>query len=112
LSFLSARSLLLTWYPHQYKFTSLIYGVAIFARTAYKDVVAIGDVIRNEESDLDWTIVRVPILTSNDSKVVITGYVGDGKTKTRLTRAAFAAFALEELEKNQWCKKAPLISSP
>jgi hypothetical protein len=90
----------------------MIYGIAILARTAYKDFVAIGDVVRNEGSDLDWTIIRVPILTADNSKVAVVGYVGDGKTKTRSSRAAFAAFALEELEKNQWCKKAPLISSP
>jgi hypothetical protein len=90
----------------------LINGVATFARNAYKDVVAIGETIRGGGEDLQWTIVRVPVLGSQDSKEVIAGYVGDGKTKTSLTRAGFASFVLEELDKNEWARKAPLISSP
>src|SRR5262249_3123860 len=34
-------------------FSILIGGIAVFARTAYKDVVAIGEVIRKEANDLD-----------------------------------------------------------
>ena len=95
------------------RFAALISGVAVFAHHAYRDVVAIGAVVRGDEGrDLIWTIARVPILTSSGSKAVVAGYVGDGKTGTTLPRAAFAAFVLKELEENQWCRKAPLISSP
>jgi len=94
------------------QFWLLIKGVATFARNAYKDVVAIGEIIRGEGVDLEWTIVRVPVLTDKESKEVIAGYVGDGKTKTTVSRAAFAAFVLGELEKNEWIRKAPLVCSP
>lgn len=94
------------------RFAALIGGVAVFAHHAYRDVVAIGDAVRGEGENLMWTIARVPVMTNGPSKAVIAGYVGDGKMHTTLPRAAFAAFVLQELEENQWCKKAPLISSP
>ncbi|PCH33258.1 NAD(P)-binding protein [Wolfiporia cocos MD-104 SS10] len=95
-------------------FAFLVSGVSIFAHNAYKDIVAVGETIRTRgaEADLDWTIARVPLLTDRESKDVVAGYVGDGRTKTTLSRAAFAAFVVEELEKNQWNRAAPLISSP
>lgn len=94
------------------QFWVLINTVATLARNAYKEVVAIGDTIRAEGENLDWTIVRVPILGSQDSKEVVAGYVGDGKTGVFLTRAAFGAFSIGELENNEWTRKAPLICSP
>lgn len=93
------------------QFAVLVSGVAIFAHNAYKDVVAIGNVIRGSH-DLDWTIVRVPILTDNKDTASIAGYIGDGKVNTTLSRAAYAVFAIKEVEANEWCQKAPLISSP
>ncbi|OCH94145.1 NAD(P)-binding protein [Obba rivulosa] len=92
------------------QFAALISGVAVLAHSAYKDIVAIGTTVR--ASDLVWTIARVPILTNKEEKDYIAGYVGDGKTRTTLSRAAFAHFVIHELEVNEWCKKAPLISSP
>ncbi|KAI0358967.1 NAD-P-binding protein [Trametes cingulata] len=94
------------------QFTVLVSGVSLFAHNAYKDVVAIGQTVRTSGEDLIWTIARVPILTEKPDKTFVAGYVGDGKVGTRLSRAAFAAFVLQELESNEWCKKAPLISSP
>jgi hypothetical protein len=60
---------------------------------------------------LDWTIVRVPILRDSESSDVVAGYIGDGKTSTTLTRLGFAVFVVGEIEKDEWVKKAPLISS-
>ena len=90
----------------------LVSGVAIFAHNAYKDVVAIDKVVRAADLDVMWTIARVPLLTEKESREYIAGYIGDGRTRVRLSRAAFAAFVMQELEENQWCRKAPLISSP
>ncbi|EMD41442.1 hypothetical protein CERSUDRAFT_120527 [Gelatoporia subvermispora B] len=91
------------------QFAALVSGVAIFAHNAYKDVVAIGKTVRG--SDLVWTIARVPLLTSKEQKDFVAGYIGDSKIKTTLSRAAFARFVVEELQANEWCRKAPLISS-
>ncbi|KAJ8593579.1 NAD-P-binding protein [Rhizopogon salebrosus TDB-379] len=90
----------------------LVTGVATLAHTAYVDVVAIGETIRTQGNDLDWTIVRVPLLSGSDDKNFLAGYVGDGKTGIWLTRAGFASFVVQELEKNEWVKKAPLITLP
>jgi len=92
-------------------FSILVNGVAILARNAYNDVVAIGENVRTAGADLDWTIVRVPILRDAESSDVIAGYIGDGKTSTFLTRLGFATFVVGEIEKREWVKKAPLISS-
>ncbi|KAH8086635.1 NAD-P-binding protein [Cristinia sonorae] len=94
------------------RFAALVAGVATLAHNSYKDIVAVGDVVRKEGMALQWTIARVPVLTDDPSKAVIAGYIGDGKANTTIPRAAFAAFVLQELEESQWCQKAPLISSP
>jgi nucleoside-diphosphate-sugar epimerase len=93
-------------------FWALVNGVKTLAYNAYKDVVAIGDTIRGDGEELIWTIARVPLLTTSESKDVIAGYIGDGKVGTSLPRAAFAAFMVKELEMNEWTRKAPMISSP
>ncbi|OBZ79697.1 hypothetical protein A0H81_00356 [Grifola frondosa] len=57
-------------------FTLLINVVATFAHNAYKDIVAVGDTIRGQGDELDWTIVRVGLLTHSEKKDVVAGYVG------------------------------------
>jgi nucleoside-diphosphate-sugar epimerase len=89
----------------------LIAGVRLTAYNAYMDIVAIGEVIRTKGEALDWTIVRVPILTNNESEEVVAGHVGDGLTGYFLSRKAFAAFTVHEVENMEWIKEAPLISS-
>ena len=93
-------------------FKALVTSVSTLAHNAYKDVVAIGDIVRTKGEDLDWTIVRVPILTNTESRAVVGGYIGDGKVGTLLPRLAFAVFMVEEVEKREWVKKAPMISAP
>ncbi|KAJ2933565.1 hypothetical protein H1R20_g3490, partial [Candolleomyces eurysporus] len=93
-------------------YAALIKGVATFAPSAYADVVAIGETVKENGDGIDWTIVRVPILTNKDSTATVAGYTGDGKVGTRLSRKAFAAFVLGEVEKREWIRMRPLISSP
>lgn len=95
-------------------FKALVTGVAVFANNAYKDVVAIGEVIRREgsDSDLAWTIARVPLLTDDHNRDVVAGYIGDGVVRTHLSRAGFAAFVLQQLDSEEWHRKAPLVSLP
>ncbi|KAJ7275420.1 NAD(P)-binding protein [Mycena haematopus] len=92
---------------------SMVKGASISMRNAYKDIRAIGAVIR--ASNLEhWTIARVPILRNDTSKQVIAGYIGDGKTKNHLflNRIGFAAFLVDEIGKHEWDRKAPLLVSP
>lgn len=90
--------------------STIVTGVQTFAYNAYKDIVAIGKVV--EESQLDWTIARVPLLRDKDDERFVAGYVGDGQTTTCLSRAGFVAFVVQELDRNEWVKAAPLITSP
>ena len=92
-------------------FKLIIAGVRFAAYNAYMDVVAIGEIIRTKGDTLDWTIVRVPVLTNKESEEVVAGYIGDGKTGTTLSRKAYAAFTVHEVENMEWIKEAPLISS-
>lgn len=94
------------------KYWFMINGIWLFAGNAYKDIVAIGELIRSKGADLDYTFVRVPILSNKEVREVVAGYVGDGKTGTVLARAGLAAFYVKELQENAWVKKAPLITSP
>ncbi|KIM45390.1 hypothetical protein M413DRAFT_442061 [Hebeloma cylindrosporum] len=93
------------------QFQALIIGVRTFANAAYREIVAIDNVLRAKGTELDWTFVRVPILTNADTEGAIAGYVGDGKIGTILSRKAFAAFAIGEIEKREWVQKAPMISN-
>ncbi|KAF5336854.1 hypothetical protein D9611_003460 [Ephemerocybe angulata] len=92
-------------------YRALILGVATLAPKAYADIVAVGEVFRTQGDDLDWTIARVPVLTNGESRETVVGYVGDGKVGTRLSRKGFAAFVLGEVEKREWVKQRPLLSS-
>ncbi|CUA77495.1 hypothetical protein RSOLAG22IIIB_02510 [Rhizoctonia solani] len=75
----------------------------------YKDVLAYGELI-SQADDLDWTIVRVPFLTTKSGNSYAVGYVGDGKVGWFLRREACAQFVMDELEKREWVKKMPMIS--
>ncbi|KAK1229816.1 hypothetical protein PQX77_007119 [Marasmius sp. AFHP31] len=94
------------------RFAALVAGVATLARNAYKDVVAIGKTI-SAADDLDWTIVRVPLLNNKDGREIHAGFIGDGKTGTFLARIGFAVLVLGELfnDNPQWIRRKPMICS-
>ncbi|KAH9963580.1 NAD-P-binding protein [Russula dissimulans] len=95
-------------------YAAMVAAVAFGARSAYKDFVAIGEVIRaSSEQDVEWTIARVPVLKNDKNREVLVGYIGDGGAGSRYTlaRLGFAVFVVQELEKGEWIKCAPLITS-
>ncbi|CAE6351988.1 unnamed protein product [Rhizoctonia solani] len=77
---------------------------------AYKDVLSFGELI-SQADDLDWTIVRVPFLTTKPGNSYVAGYVGDDKVGWFLRREAYAQFVMDALEKGDWVKKMPVISN-
>jgi putative NADH-flavin reductase len=93
-------------------YSAMIAAVAVGAHSVYRDIVAVGEVIRGSE-DIDWTLVRVPVLKNDKNREVRAGYIGDGVAGSgyTLSRQGFAAFVLQELEKGEWVKRAPLITS-
>jgi len=90
---------------------TLVQGVKVTAYDAYADVVAIGETFRHEGDGVEWTVVRVPLLTKSESEETVAGYVGNGKMKTYVSRAGFAAFCLSELTRKEWVMKMPALSS-
>lgn len=92
-------------------FGILVNMIAVLGRNSYKEEVAIGKTIREKGKELDWTLVRVPLLTNKPGKETVAGYVGDGKTGSTLSRSAMAKFMVDELVKPEWVKKAPLVSA-
>lgn len=62
-------------------------------------------------SDLDWTVVRVPMLTDEPQTGKIqVGYVGKGMG-ARISRADMADFILRQVNDNTYLRKAPAISN-
>jgi len=95
-------------------YAAMVAAVAIGARSAYKDIVKVGEVVRaSGEDGVEWTIVRVPVLKNDANREVRAGYIGDGGAGAAytLSRVGFAVFVVRELEKGEWIKKAPLITS-
>ncbi|KAF8674577.1 Conserved hypothetical ATP binding protein [Rhizoctonia solani] len=90
---------------------TLVQGIKLTAYDAYADEVAIGETVRREGDGIEWTIVRVPLLTRSENEAVVAGYVGAPKLGTYVSRSGFAAFCLSELSRRQWVLKAPMIAS-
>jgi len=98
---------------HSLVMFGIVSTVSTLAYPAYAEFRDVGEMVRKkgEEKGLEWTVVRVPILTDQDWEGVVAGYVGDGKTGSVLARKAFAAFCIGEIEKKEWVGKAPIISN-
>lgn len=88
----------------------LTFGVGLLIHKGYTDMKNLGQSIR--ESGLEWTIVRVPLLTNRPKRGKITvGYFGNGVTWFRLTRADFVDFLMKQLTDITYIGKAPGISN-
>jgi putative NADH-flavin reductase len=85
------------------------FALKLMARHVLADSLSMVEAIR--QSDLDWTIARAPRLTDNPATGQIkAGYVGQG-LGTQLTRADYARFMLDQLNDDNWVRKAPALSS-
>ena len=61
-------------------------------------------------SNLNWTVVRVPMLTDEPAKEKLkVGYLGD--ISYRITRADMASFMLKQTDDTQYLHRAPAISN-
>lgn len=83
--------------------------VKALARNVYEDMRQVSDRVR--ASDLEWTIVRVPMLT-DDPKTgsVRVSYLGKG-AGFRLARADLAEFMLKQVRDETYLKQAPVVSN-
>jgi putative NADH-flavin reductase len=90
-----------------HRFISLM--IKLFGRYVYADMKRVIAIVA--QSNLDWTIVRVPMLTDDPpTGQVRVGYVGQG-TGHRLTRADMAEFMLRQLADGRYRHDAPAISN-
>lgn len=81
----------------------------LFSRHVYEDMKRTVAAVR--DSDVDWTIVRVPMLTDDAPKgEVKVGYVGKGMGP-RITRADMASFMLDQVDSDAYLHQAPAISN-
>jgi hypothetical protein len=79
-----------------------------FKPAAYQTMVGIGEIVC--ASDLDWTIVRVPLLTDGPrTERINVGTLGD-KAGIRLSRANAAAYFLQQAQDTTRVGQAPLIT--
>jgi len=62
------------------------------------------------QDDLDWTIMRVPMLTDGHASLnVYADVLGPGHVSAQVSRASMGRWILRELKEGRWIKKAPEI---
>ncbi|MCA5006128.1 NAD(P)-dependent oxidoreductase [Sphingobacterium bovistauri] len=95
----------------QFGFTLGVFMVKSFINDTYQDIVATGEEIA--KSPLDWTIVRLPMLSNNPSKGKLNiGYTGDGQVNLfSLSRTDLADFLIQQLADKTYLRQAPVISN-
>lgn len=86
------------------------FALKLAARHVLEDMTRTVDSVR--ASDLDWTVVRVPMLTDGPATGrVRVGHVGVN-TGPRIARADLARFMLEQLDDPTHVRASPVISAP
>lgn len=81
----------------------------LVSRHVYEDMKRTVDLVR--ASDLDWTVVRVPMLTAEPATGQIkAAYVGKGMGM-RITREDMAHFMLQQAADARYIRQAPAISN-
>jgi len=85
------------------------FALKLTAKNVYADMNRTVAVVR--ASEVDWTVVRVPMLTNDPGtgKVQV-GYVGKGMGP-RIARADMASWILKQASERQYLRQAPAISN-
>ncbi|CAF1280474.1 unnamed protein product [Adineta steineri] len=97
-----------------YKMRTCVFIVSSFARNAYNDIVAVGNLFKSGQyDDLKWTTVRVGILKNANEPTgrIHVGYIGDDEASIFTERADWAKFVLTEISEEKWIRKLPYLSS-
>ncbi|MCG6038327.1 SDR family oxidoreductase [Acinetobacter baumannii] len=81
----------------------------VIARKGYEDIKATGELIAN--SDLDWTLVRIPNLKDGPSDGNVTvGWYGKTNLGTKLSRGNLAKFLVNQIVDKAFVRAAPAIA--
>lgn len=91
-------------------FATVVLAVHLLLPVAWRTVVAMCR--STAGSGLDWTIVRVPLLSNAETTALpVTGSVGDPDIRfTRVSRATVAEFLVAQIEDSSYLCSAPVIS--
>ncbi|HEX5658675.1 MAG TPA: NAD(P)H-binding protein [Polyangiales bacterium] len=94
-----------------FSFSLAVRAIRTLQRAAYDDVVGAAAVVH--QSALDWTLVRLPMLTNKPGvPPALAGYVGSpGLRLFWLSRDVMADFLVGQLADRSWIQKAPLLSN-
>ncbi|KAL4997490.1 hypothetical protein BDV10DRAFT_169393 [Aspergillus recurvatus] len=108
---------------HWTLFTSVVIaGVRIFARSAYENVLAIGDAFENHADGLDWTVFRIAAIPGDhdeeswrrdrENGEVFVGWVGEEGWTTSQRRGSLARWLVDAAEggADEWAGKMPAVS--
>lgn len=95
----------------QFGFAYGVFMIKTILRHTYNNIVLTGKYI--SESDLDWTIVRLPMLSNKPATGKLNiGYTGEGKVDLfSLSREDLANFLIQQIDNKTYIKKAPIISN-
>jgi nucleoside-diphosphate-sugar epimerase len=95
----------------QFGFAFGVFMVKALIKDSYNNIVLTGKHIA--ESGLDWTIVRLPMLSDKPANGKINaGYTGDGTVNLfSLSRADLADFLLQQVDNKKWLHRSPVISN-
>jgi nucleoside-diphosphate-sugar epimerase len=89
------------------KFINLL--LKLTSRHVYEDMLEVASAVRR--SEVDWTIVRVPMLTDDPATgKVITAYVGKGMGM-KISREDMARFMIDQIGDSTYLYQAPAISN-
>ena len=79
-------------------------------RNSYDDMLGLSKAIR--ASDLEWTMVRAALLKDRQaSRTLNVGMYGSTEHSWTVSRSDIAAFMFDQIERPEWARKAPGISS-
>jgi Trk K+ transport system NAD-binding subunit len=95
----------------QFGFAFGVFMIKTLLKDSYRNIVETGKLISN--SNLDWTIIRLPMLSSKPAKGKLNiGYTGDGKINLfSLTRADLTEFLIQQIDDKSLFRKSPVISN-
>ena len=83
--------------------------VKMFARNVYEDMLSVAELVR--ASDLDWTIVRIPMLTDQPKTgQVKVAWVGKGM-RQRLPAAAWLLSSSARWKIKTYMRRWPAVSN-
>jgi putative NADH-flavin reductase len=82
----------------------------IIASSSQDDIIEMAGIV--EMSGLDWTLVRLPVLSSDDGRGrVRAGYLGQKKLGSSLTRDDLVEFLLDLVMTGEFVKESPIVTN-